>query len=112
MIRIQYLLIIGAVIFLASGALSIYVNAQTNITDKFYKRECQTSIPTLDAIRYSDGRQLSYSVVGCPITDIVISEWNNVSPIDKITITNTITGLGLVEKSEINRDSGDVIIAK
>lgn len=85
----------------------IVTSAQTPKTSKVF--ECDNTVPSLDAFRYNDGRELSYDIIGCPIERIVIHEWNNVNTIDKASINTVLISKGLIEKEEFNTDTGEII---
>jgi len=107
MITIQYLVIVTICILILVGCIMYIVNATAQIqTSSIEKRftTCINSIPELDNMRYSNGRQISYDIIGCPITNVVIHDWQDVNVLDKTSITNTLSVKGYIEKEEIASD--------
>ena len=108
MITIQYLVIVTICILILVGCIMYIVNATAQIqTSSIEKRftTCVNSIPELDNLRYSNGKQISYDIIGCPVTNVVIHDWQDVNVIDKASVTNTLSAKGYIEKEEISSDS-------
>jgi len=97
---------IGIILGMIGIGLVGYSTAQIQ-TSSIEKRftTCVNSIPELDNLRYSNGRQISYDIIGCPITNIVIHDWQDINVIDKASVTNTLSAKGYIEKEEISSDS-------
>jgi|SRR6185503_3633529 len=93
------------IVFMSIGCV-VYVNAQIQ-TSSIEKRftTCVNSIPELDNLRYSNGRQISYDIIGCPVTNVIIHDWQDVNVIDKASVTNTLSAKGYIEKEEISSDN-------
>ena len=89
---------------LVFGGLYAVAQIQTSSIEKRFTT-CVNSIPELDNLRYSNGRQVSYDIIGCPITNVVIHNWQDVSVLEKSSITNTLATKGYIEKEEISSDS-------
>ena len=100
---ITYIAIIFSMFVIVSCISLANAQIQTSSIEKRFTT-CVNSIPELDNLRYSNGRQLSYDIIGCPITNVVIHDWQDVNVIDKTSITSTLSAKGYIEKEEITSD--------
>jgi len=101
---ITYIAIIFSMFVIVSCISLANAQIQTSSIEKRFTT-CVNSIPELDNLRYSNGRQVSYDIIGCPITNVVIHNWQDVSVLEKSSITNTLATKGYIEKEEISSDS-------
>jgi len=74
---------------------------QTSSIEKRFTT-CVNNIPELDNIRYSNGKHISYDIIGCPVTNIIIHDWQDVNMIDKTGIASTLSAKGYIEKEAIS----------
>ena len=67
----------------------INANAQTNNDIRFFAKDfCINEKNMLDGINYTNGDELSYGSQGCPVSQIDIQRWNELSTVSK-TLINT-----------------------
>lgn len=79
--------VMGGVILLVFNNASAQVEPNTRY---FQKDFCENERNTLDGITYTNGEEISYGESGCPISQITISDWSEISTANKLVITNRL----------------------
>jgi len=97
------IIVVCMILGLIGMGIVVYATAQIQ-TSSIEKRftTCVNSIPELDNMKYSNGKNISYDIVGCPVTNVIIHEWQDVNMIDKTSITSTLSAKGYIEKEAIS----------
>lgn len=81
--------------FSLSIPLILFANAQTVNDYRIFRKDfCVNEINLLNGINYTNGDELSYGSSGCPVSDITISRWSELSTISKTLITSRLATNG------------------
>jgi len=100
-------ILIGLIVAIIAPTLLYYINhvyAQSAVIEKRFS-SCINSIPELDLKTYIDGRPLSYDITGCPIQNVIVHNWDNVSSLEKTSIISILSGKGLIEKEQYDSNA-------
>jgi hypothetical protein len=75
--------------------------AQVNPQDRFFEKNfCETESTVLNGVNYISGSEISYSSSGCPVSSIVIHNWNDINTANKSLITARLSANGYSDVTE------------
>jgi len=100
----EHFLFLGIMItgFSLSIPLIIYTNAQLQNDDRFFQKDfCRTEINLLNGINYTTNEELSYDSAGCPISQITIHRWSELSTVSKTLITTRMNTNGYTDVTNV-----------
>ena len=84
-------------------------NAQVQNDERFFQKDfCRAEINLLNGINYTTNEELSYDGAGCPVSQITIHRWSELSTVSKTLITtrmntNGYTDITSVIQNEISK---------
>jgi|SRR5688572_2187971 len=102
--EIHAILIAISIVVMVSTGVAVAQITPTETSKRY--TTCINSIPELDSMN------LRYDISGCPISDIIIHDYNRLTDIQKQTIDTALESKGYVEKEEFDTNEGTTITSK